>query len=233
MEQRNLDFEIEISRDQWEELGRAADAASPEEEGYDWDPDHSEEIRLFARNEDVPQLWRDFVSDEETYGEQAREVARFHFNGGRPFASIDVPYLVDEPVYTEQEVDGMRRDLEQWVRTRWHSLMRRSGLHYERGLLAPAVSERAPIWKRLRADGCEWEVRTVAYQGEDDEKGRTVEVLDFRCVDEQRPARRVAVDAGELDRADGPTLISLYRRALPIGGDHYGRPGKPMGDAVG
>src|SRR5699024_2068119 len=104
----------------------------------------------------APDLWRDYVTDDESYGEEAHEVARFHFNGGRPFASIGVPYFVDEPVYTEQETDAMRREIEGWVRDKWHALLRGSGLHYERGHIPQDRGERTGMGHRLRADGCEW-----------------------------------------------------------------------------
>lgn len=221
MEQRNLDFETEISREQWEMLGRTAARESNGEGAFGWDPENGEEIRVRVRDRDAPTLWSDFVGDDEHYGATAREVATFHFNGGRPFASVDVPYVVDEPVYTEQEVDAMNRELESWVRGRWHTLMRDSGLHYDRGHLPQDVGDRTGLWRRLEADGCTWEVRAIA-----SDDGVDGDMIEFHCLDDDRPSRRVSVDAGELDRANGPRLINLFRRALPGGGDRQGEAGR-------
>ena len=38
------------------------------------------------------------------------------------------------------------------------------------------------------------------------------------------------VAAGSLEHMDEGALRAAYLRALPIGGDHYGRPGKRMTD---
>lgn len=55
------------------------------------------------------------------------------------------------------------------------------------------------------------------------------EVLEFRAVDGLRRPRRVASNPG-LEALDEAALLAAFRRARPIGGDHYGRPGKPMAD---
>ena len=134
MEARNLDFEIEVTRDQWDELGRTAAALGPEQGGLDWRENEPDEIRVFLRDEDAPGRWRDFVTDEDVYGAHEREIARFRFNDGRPFADVDDPVRwIEEPAFSEVEQHGMRRDIERFVRTRWHDLMRASGLHYDRG----------------------------------------------------------------------------------------------------
>ena len=96
MEPRNLDFGIELTSDQWAELGRAADALGAEEAGFSWDEDRFDEIRVLLRDEDAPNLLRDWVSTEGTYGATEVEVAQFRFNGGRPFA--DPENKADEPV---------------------------------------------------------------------------------------------------------------------------------------
>jgi hypothetical protein len=84
-------------------------------------------------------------------------------------------------------------------------------------------------WKTLEADGCTWEVRSLvnspdtgAAEGED--------VLEFTTQEANRPPRRVVVSAGALESMDETALRSAYLRARPIGGDHYGRPGKTMSD---
>lgn len=84
-------------------------------------------------------------------------------------------------------------------------------------------------WKTLEADGCTWEVRSLvnppdtgAREGE--------EVLEFTTQEANMPARRVVVGAGTLEDMDDTALRAAYLRARPIGGDHYGRPGKHMSD---
>lgn len=85
------------------------------------------------------------------------------------------------------------------------------------------------IWKTIVADGCTWDVRLVANPAE---TGTAVdeEVLEFATPEVNMPPRRIVVRAGSLQGMDDAALRSAYLRALPIGGDHYGRPGKRMGD---
>ena len=84
-------------------------------------------------------------------------------------------------------------------------------------------------WKTIDADGCTWDIRLVANLTD---TGAAVaeEVLEFATSEPNRPTRRILVPAGSLAGMDEDALRSAYRRALPIGGDHYGRPGKRMGD---
>lgn len=133
MERRNLDFEIELTADQWSEIGRTADALGAEDGGYLWQEGHFDEIRVLLRDEDAPNLWRDWVGEEGAYGALRREVARFRFNGGRPYAAIEIPDLARQPVVSEDEEEAMRRELETWLREKWRGLMRASGLHFDRG----------------------------------------------------------------------------------------------------
>lgn len=85
-------------------------------------------------------------------------------------------------------------------------------------------------WKTIDADGCTWEVRSVV-----NSPGTGVpsdeDVLEFRTTDVNMPPRRVIVPAGTLEHMDEDSLRAAYLRARPIGGDHYGRPGKRMTDA--
>ncbi|HEX7118436.1 MAG TPA: hypothetical protein VF212_06590 [Longimicrobiales bacterium] len=135
MERRNLDFGIEVTPDQWAELGRAADALGDDEAGFRWDEDHFDEIRVMLRDADAPDLWRDWVSAQRTYGAAEREVALFRFNGGRPFAELELPDYAEQPVVSEDEESAMQRELEQWLRGKWRELLRGAGLHYDRGHL--------------------------------------------------------------------------------------------------
>jgi hypothetical protein len=83
-------------------------------------------------------------------------------------------------------------------------------------------------WKTLEADGCTWEVRSVVKPDTGAREGE--EVLEFSTQEANMPARRVVVGKGALDAMDDTALRAAYLRARPIGGDHYGRPGKHMTD---
>lgn len=88
------------------------------------------------------------------------------------------------------------------------------------------------MWRRIRADGCEWEVRIgVDAEPSNAEHPGGDDILEFRCLDGFRPPRRLIVPSGAVSAMSEAQLQSAYRRALPIAGDHYGRPGKPMQDA--
>ncbi|HEX6939751.1 MAG TPA: hypothetical protein VF158_10095 [Longimicrobiales bacterium] len=90
------------------------------------------------------------------------------------------------------------------------------------------------MWRHIRADGCEWEVRVSAGEvARADPACGAEDVLEFRSLDALRPPRRVVVPSGALSRMDDAELLAAYRKALPIAGDHYGRPGKRMQDLGG
>jgi hypothetical protein len=135
MEKRNLDFDIEITPDQWEELGRTA-AGLGHDQGFSWNAEDSTDIEVMLRPDSAPATWRDRLTDERTYGEHVGHVARFVFNDGRPFARLEPWYDPQPPAVPPDLADQMRGDLESWVRNRWHDLMRESGMHYERGHLS-------------------------------------------------------------------------------------------------
>jgi hypothetical protein len=84
-------------------------------------------------------------------------------------------------------------------------------------------------WKTIEADGCTWDVRSVASPAD---MGMTVadELLEFATSAVNMPPRRILVPAGSLAAMDEAALRLAYLKARPIGGDHYGRPGKRMGD---
>ena len=133
MEVRNLDFEIVVTPEQWQQLGRTAAATAHDGAGFLWDERQPDEIRVLFREDDVPPRWEDYVSPPELYGARARPAARFVFNDGRPYARIEPPSIPAEPVLDDDEQEAMRNALERWVRGKWHELMRISGLHYTPG----------------------------------------------------------------------------------------------------
>lgn len=88
-------------------------------------------------------------------------------------------------------------------------------------------------WHRIHEDGKEWEARVVAGpQQADPGSDGYEETLEFFCLDGSAQPRRLAIPAGALREMDEAALRRAYRKALPIGGDHYGRPGKRMNDAL-
>jgi hypothetical protein len=86
------------------------------------------------------------------------------------------------------------------------------------------------MWRTIDADGCTWDVRSVD-SPPDTGTGPGRQMLEFQPREANRPPRRVIIDAGDVDAMDEETLRAAYLKARPIGGDHYGRPGKTMGDA--
>jgi hypothetical protein len=84
-------------------------------------------------------------------------------------------------------------------------------------------------WKSIEADGCTWHVRTVTNPDMGTTPGQSV--LEFQPEGGTLPARRLVVEDSALQDMDDEKLRRAYLRALPIGGDHYGRPGKRMTDA--
>ncbi|MFO7260732.1 MAG: hypothetical protein DIU52_006235 [bacterium] len=89
------------------------------------------------------------------------------------------------------------------------------------------------MWRRIEAEGCAWEARVIAGggAGAGDTAGNGNDVLEFRALDGLRPPRRVVIPADGLAQMDERALHAAFRQARPIGGDHYGRPGKRMSDA--
>lgn len=88
------------------------------------------------------------------------------------------------------------------------------------------------MWRRLHADGTDWEARIVARTeigpaGAPDERS---EVIEFHALDGMHPPRRIAVRQTSLAAMEESELRNAYRSARPIGGDYYGRPGKWMND---
>jgi hypothetical protein len=83
-------------------------------------------------------------------------------------------------------------------------------------------------WRRIQAEGCEWEVRAVA-----SEAGGEGDMLEFQPLEKTRPIRRLAVPSDALATMDDAALHAAFVKARPIGAEHYGRPGKRMTDMNG
>ena len=88
-------------------------------------------------------------------------------------------------------------------------------------------------WRRIQEDGREWEARvTAGPQQSDPSLEGDSETLEFVAVDGTAQPRRLAVPAGAYGEMDEEALRRAYRKARPTGGNHYGRPGKRMDDAL-
>lgn len=83
-------------------------------------------------------------------------------------------------------------------------------------------------WRRIQAEGCEWEVRAVS-----SEAGATGDTLEFQPLVKTRPIRRLSVPPGSLATMDEAALHAAFVKARPIGAEYYGRPGKQMPDMKG
>lgn len=92
------------------------------------------------------------------------------------------------------------------------------------------MSDKGTRWRRIQEEGAEWEVRVVPGSESTDESEHEGEVVEFVCVEGTRKPRRLAVARGAVTDMDADALRRAFRQARPIGGDHYGRPGKPAGD---
>ncbi|HET7322471.1 MAG TPA: hypothetical protein VFI96_08265 [Longimicrobiaceae bacterium] len=137
MQERNIDFDIPMTHDQWNELGRNARALEPS--GFRWSESEPDRIHVLLRDEEARGLWDRFVSDEDRYGAHERELAEFVFNDGRPFAHLRAPAAAEEPSVTDGEEQAMEAGQERWARQKWDYLMEKSGIHFERGHVPPDV----------------------------------------------------------------------------------------------
>lgn len=138
MEERNLDLEIPLREAQWEQIGRRAASMGREVAGVEWAAD-TDRIHVYMTDEEARGLWRDQVSDESVYGESEMEVAQFVYNDGRPYARLEPPSTAKPPAILPQDEAAMQAGLERFVREKWDTLLKESGVHYERGHVSPEV----------------------------------------------------------------------------------------------
>ena len=133
MTHRNLDLGTPLTREQWEQLGHAADMR-PDYGVLRWTPAEFEVIRVAMREDELPDGWQPAVPRADAPVSD-REVARFRWNDGRPYAELDLPDAPLPPAITAVERDAMELELERWVRQRWHALLRESGIPYDGGAI--------------------------------------------------------------------------------------------------
>jgi hypothetical protein len=136
MHHRNLDFEIPLTREQWEQLGRSANFR-PDYGVLRWTPSEFEVISLSIRDTDAPEGWEGVVPRDDGVPPGDREVARFVYNDGRPFAQLEPPDQPEPPAVSADESRSLEEHLERWVRGKWHELLADSGIHFDRGALPP------------------------------------------------------------------------------------------------
>ena len=133
MRERRLDLGVPVTEEQWEQLGRTAKARGGRAAGFEWKGDEFGEIHLFARDADSPAALRSHLEPDDRYGRHELPIATFLYNGGRPYADVRSLSEPDEPGTTNDREHAMQREINGWVRNRWHDLLRDSGVHYVRG----------------------------------------------------------------------------------------------------
>lgn len=140
MERRNLDLGVPLTRDQWRQIGEAADFQA---DGgvLEWTPDEFEVVRVSIRESDTPTGWQNVAPAGYTRNDE-REVARFVYNDGRPMAQLEPPANLEPPAVAPQQERDLEVELERWVRGKWHTLMDAAGLHDNPGAI-PAEEPRA------------------------------------------------------------------------------------------
>jgi hypothetical protein len=138
MERRNLDLGVPLTREQWLQIGEAADF-QPDNGVLEWTPADFGVIHVSIREDDAPKGWQD-IAPAKGLRANEREVARFVYNDGRPMVQLEPPMQPEPPAVLPQQEQAMQVELERWVRGKWHVLMRAAGLHDNVG----AIPEREP-----------------------------------------------------------------------------------------
>ncbi len=133
MERRNLDLEVPLTREQWQQLGESANLR--EDMGVlRWAIADFDVIRVSMHDDDAPAGWEG-VATRTNFAADDREVARFVYNDGRPYAQLETPAAPAPPAITGAQDRALDVALERWVRDKWRGLMRDSGLHDDAGAL--------------------------------------------------------------------------------------------------
>ena len=131
MERRNLDLGVPLTREQWQQLGEAANLR----EDYGvlrWAPAEFDVIHVSAHADDAPEGWEGVATPADLRVADDREVAQFVYNDGRPFARLEPGPVLATPGARSPLDRAMMASLERWVRDKWRGLMRDSGIHYDR-----------------------------------------------------------------------------------------------------
>jgi hypothetical protein len=142
MQRRNIDFEIPLTRELWDQLGQAANLR-PDFGVMRWSPAEPDFIQLSIREDDRPDGWDTITPPLDDMAPEDREVARFVYNDGRPYARLEPPSQPTPPADLPHDDQRLEQSLERWVRSKWHEMLRDSGIHYDRGAL-PAAEPNPP-----------------------------------------------------------------------------------------
>lgn len=108
-----------------------------------WSPDKPDVIQISIREEELPPGWEAIAPPDDGRRPDDREVARFLYNDGRPFAQLEPPDEPKPPAISAEHDRELQVALERWVREKWHELLRLSGIHYDSGSL-PAEEPNPP-----------------------------------------------------------------------------------------
>jgi hypothetical protein len=127
----NLDFEIPLTAEQWHQLGESANAR-PDFGVMRWAPAERDVIHVSIRDEDAPAGWDTIAPADLGVVASDREVARFVYNDGRPYAQLIPPAGLAPPAVRPDEERALELGLERWVRGKWHELLRDAGIAYDR-----------------------------------------------------------------------------------------------------
>jgi hypothetical protein len=133
MERRNIDLGVPLTRDQWRQIGEAADFQA-DEGVLQWTPGEFDVIHVSLRANDAPKGWQD-IAPADVVRQYDGEVARLVYNDGRPMAHLTPPLQPAPPAVLPQEDQALQVALERWVRGKWHMLMRAAGLHNNIGAI--------------------------------------------------------------------------------------------------
>ncbi len=133
MERRNLDLGIPLTRDQWLQVGEAADF-QPDEGVLEWAPGEFDVIHVSIRAKDAPDGWQNMVQRKGVEPIE-REVARFVYNDGRPMAQLTPPAEPGVPALQLEQDREMGIELERWVRGKWNCLVEAAGLRHNAGAI--------------------------------------------------------------------------------------------------
>jgi hypothetical protein len=142
MEEHNIDFGVPLTREQWDQIGQSANFR-PDFGVMRWSPDEPDVIQISIREEELPPGWEAIAPPDDGRRPDDREVARFLYNDGRPFARLEPPDEPKPPAISAEHDRELQVALERWVREKWHELLRLSGIHYDSGSL-PAEEPNPP-----------------------------------------------------------------------------------------
>lgn len=140
MDERNVDFEVPLTDDQWNQVAQTAGRLS-KDWGVEWSDEDRERIEVYLRAEEARGAWERYVGGGDGYASDQMRVAEIRFNGGRPYARLQPPSSAREPAIDETELRAMDAGLERFVRDRWGQLLDESGLQFTRGRVPTDLPE--------------------------------------------------------------------------------------------